>query len=503
MFSLPAHSSRDAVDGLRSPESKTKPPVPIDELDHKSLLGGEFWRKLQPYAQVDESVFLDHSWQARNSITNIDKLRTVLSGLVSSEFLDDAKRGLQQSSMSMRISPYLMSLIDWDNPYADPLRRQFIPVASSLLRDHPKLTMDPLSELVDSPVLGLTHRYADKALFLALDSCPVYCRFCTRSYSVGNDTDTVGKIQLHANIERWNRAFAYIESRPELEDIVVSGGDVYQLKPAQITAIGDRLLDMKHVRRIRFATKGPAAMPQKVLTDLPWRDALTRIVDKGRRLRKEVALHTHFNHPNEITAITEEAMGQLMERGVIVRNQSVLLRGVNDSTATMISLVKRLSYINVRPYYTYVHDLVKGLEDLRTPLDAALRIAKELRGVTAGFNTPTFVVDAPGGGGKRDVHSFEFYDRDTGISVFTAPAVTAGAHHLYFDPLHSLSPEVRHRWDNPKEQEIMINDALSKARVSSPRSSAEKQRRFPPGGSMTLGDVLVRGDHSTDPKLRR
>ena len=112
----------------------------------------------------------------------------------------------------------------------------------------------------------------------------------------------------------------------------------------------------------------------------------------------------------------------------------------------MISLIKRLSYINVRPDYTYLHDLVKGLEDLRTPLDAALRIAKELRGVTAGFNTPTFVVDAPGGGGKRDVHTFEFYDRDTGISVFTSPAVTAGAHHLYFDPLHSLSPEVRQRW---------------------------------------------------------
>jgi lysine 2,3-aminomutase len=503
MFSMPTHSSREAVDDMRSPENKTKPPVPIDELDHKSLISGEFWKKLQPYAHVDESLFLDHSWQARNSITNIEKLQAALSGLVSSEFLDDAKRGLQQSSMSMRISPYLISLIDWDNPYADPLRRQFIPVASSLLRDHPKLTMDPLSELVDSPVLGLTHRYADKALFLALDSCPVYCRFCTRSYSVGNDTRTVDKIQLHVNTERWNRAFSYIESRPELEDIVVSGGDVYQLKPAQITAIGDRLLDMKHVRRIRFATKGPAVMPQKVLTDLPWRDALTRIVDKGRKLRKEVALHTHFNHPNEITAITEEAMGQLMERGVTIRNQSVLLRGVNDSTTTMISLIKRLSYINVHPYYIYLHDLVKGLEDLRTPLDAALRITKELRGVTAGFNTPTFVVDAPGGGGKRDVHTFEFYDRDTGISVFTSPAVTAGAHHLYFDPLHSLSPEVRQRWENPKEQEIMINDALSKARISSLRSRAEKQRRFPPGGPTTPGDVLVRGDHSTDPKLWR
>ena len=171
---------------------------------------------------------------------------------------------------------------------------------------------------------------------------------------------------------------------------------------------------MPNIRRMRFATKGPAVMPQKILTDEAWTDALTRVVEHGRKLHKEVVLHTHFNHPNEITGITEDAMDKLFERGITVRNQSVLQRGVNDRPRLMKLLVKRLGHVNVHPYYVYQHDLVKGVEDLRTTVQTALDIEKYVRGSTAGFNTPTFVVDAPGGGGKRDAHSFEYYDRALG-----------------------------------------------------------------------------------------
>ncbi|RYE88726.1 MAG: KamA family radical SAM protein, partial [Myxococcales bacterium] len=258
--------------------------------------------------------------------------------------------------------------------------------------------------------------------------------------------------------------FAYIATRPELEDIVVSGGDAYNLRPAQITEIGQSLLALDNVRRIRFATKGPAVMPQKILTDEAWREALVAVVDRGRRLHKEVVLHTHFNHPSEITAITEQAMNLLFERGVTVRNQAVLQRGVNDSVEVMQTLIKRLGHINVHPYYVYMHDLVKGVEDLRTTLDTALHIEKHVRGSTAGFNTPTFVVDAPGGGGKRDVHSFEHYDRETGVSVFTSPAVKRGATYLYFDPLHGLSLSSQRRWEDPIERRIMIENAIARAR---------------------------------------
>jgi lysine 2,3-aminomutase len=142
----------------------------------------------------------------------------------------------------------------------------------------------------------------------------------------------------------------------------------------------------------------------------------------------------------------------------------VLIRGVNDSVETMTLLVRRLGYINVHAYYVYVHDMVKGVEDLRTSVDTAIHIEKNVRGSTAGFNTPTFVVDAPGGGGKRDAHSFEYYDRDTGISVYAAPSVKPGQLFMYFDPLHQLSTHQQRRWADPREQQVMIEDALGKAR---------------------------------------
>src|SRR5262249_7768771 len=169
----------------------------------------------------------------------------------------------------------------------------------------------------------------------------------TRSYAIGLDTDEVEKVHLRPNEDRWRRAYEYIASRPELEDIVVSGGDAYQLRAQHIEEIGEALLAIPNVRRMRFATKGPAVMPMKVLTDHAWVDALTRVVDKGRKVRKDVVLHTHFNNAAEVTGITEEAMGRLFERGVLVRNQSVLIRGVNDTPEAMTLLVKRLGYVNV------------------------------------------------------------------------------------------------------------------------------------------------------------
>jgi len=442
-----------------------KAPVDPATLTYKDLLRGPFWQKIPTYRDVTEAQFLDHTWQAKNTITNVAKLLKALEGLVSAAFIADAEEGFRQAPMSVRVSPYLLSLIDWSDPYADPLRIQFVPVASRLLPDHPKLDLDSLHEQEDAPVPGLTHRYPDKALFLPLDTCPVYCRFCTRSYAIGLDTEGVEKVNFRANEERWKRAYEYIASRPELEDIVISGGDAYQLRAQQITEIGDALLAMPNVRRLRFATKGPAVMPMKILTDEPWTNALTGVVERGRKLHKEVVLHTHFNHPREITAITEDAMNKLMERGITVRNQSVLQRRVNDSPEVMTLLVKRLGHVNVHPYYVYVHDLVKGVEDLRTTLDTALYIEKYVRGSTAGFNTPTFVVDAPGGGGKRSAHSYEFYDRDTGVSVYTAPSVKPGQHFVYFDPLDQLSETMRRRWMDPVEQEAMVQDAVSKARA--------------------------------------
>jgi len=444
-------------------EHRIKPPAGPDAFEHRNLRQGEFWRTIPKYRNVDEATFLDHIWQGQNSVKSPEELLETVKDLVEPSFIDDAREGFRRAPMAVRVSPYMIASIDWTKPYTDPIRTQFIPLASKLRRDHPRLTLDSLHELEDSPVPGLTHRYVDKALFLPLNVCPVYCRFCTRSYAIGSDTDVVEKVSLAKTPKQWHDAFDYIASRPELEDIVISGGDAYQLAPKSITAIGEALLAIPHVRRLRFATKGPAVMPMKILSDGAWVDALTGVVDRGRKLGKEVVIHTHFNSPNEISWITEKAMRVLFERGVTVRNQSVLIRGVNDDAATMTLLVKRLSWINVHPYYVYMHDLVKGVEDLRTSVQTSIDIEKAVRGATAGYNTPLFICDAPGGGGKRDIHSFDYYDRENGIAVYSAPSVKPGQHFLYFDPVEGLSPAAQLRWQHPEMQELMIADALEKA----------------------------------------
>ena len=436
---------------------------PLAGLEHRDLRDDDFWRAIPGVAHVGAAEFHTHTFQARHSVTNVQQLRETLGHLVPDSFFQDLADGLQRAPMALRISPYLLGLIDWTDPVDDPIRAQFMPLASRQQPDHPCVRLDSLAEQADSPVPGLTHRYPDKALFLPLNSCPVYCRFCTRSYTIGGDTNIVGKLKLTPGLARWEKAFAYIASRPELEDIVFSGGDAYNLKAEHIRLIGERLLAMPNIRRIRYATKGLAVLPQKILTDHPWVEALTSVVALGRRLHKDVVVHTHFNHPREITAVTRRATNRLAESGVFIRCQTVLQRGVNDSAETMRLLVRRLAYVNIHPYYVYFHDMVPGVEDLRTSLGSGLDIEKHVRGSTAGFNTPSFVVDTMGGGGKRDAHSFEYYDRENGVAVFTSPAVKPGVKFLYFDPLLTLSKTARERWSLASERTQIIESALSRA----------------------------------------
>ena len=425
----------------------------------------EFWRSIPIWENIDYQTFIDHKWQEKNVITNHKKLLKTIQDLVSDEFLEDAKAGFKKAPMTTRITPYLLSLMNWKDPVNCPIRRQFLTLASHLQPDHPMLRFDSLGEQADSPVKGLTHRYEDKVLFLALDTCPVYCRYCTRAYAVGGDTDTAEKISIKATKDRWNDMFKYLKENKQIQDVVISGGDSYRLKASQVKEIGEELLKIDHIRRFRFATKGLAIMPMKILTDTAWTDAVCRVTSKARKQHKEVCIHTHFNHTNEITSITQEAMNVLFSRGVKVRNQSVFQNHVNDSADSMIPLVKKLSYINIQPYYVYVHDLTAGTEDMRTSLQTALDVEKSVRGVTAGFNTPTFVVDAPGGGGKRCAHSYEWYDKENGVSVWTAPSVKPGAKFLYFDPLHTLSDRAKKDWQDEDIYKDIIANALSRCDI--------------------------------------
>jgi len=403
----------------------------------------------------------DWAWQLKHAVTSLEGLERAL--MLTDEEREGARRALE-GGFPMRVTPYYLGLASKTDP-ACPIRRQAVPHAREAERVPGDLE-DPLGEVAHEVAPHLVQRYPDRCLLLATDRCAVYCRFCTRSYAVGVDTEEVEKVSLKANEARWKQAFEYIKSRPELEDIVISGGDAYQLRAQQLEEIGNALLDMPNVRRMRFASKGPAVMPMKLITDDAWADALTRIVERGRKLHKEVVLHTHFNHPKEITEITKRAMDKLMERGITVRDQTVLQRGVNDTPETMSLLVKRLGHVNVHPYYVYLHDLVHGVEDLRTSLDTALFIEKHVRGSTAGFNTPVFVVDAPGGGGKIPVQPQYLlrYDEEKGRAVLRN---FQDKIYEYLEPGY-LRDEIRPPAPRPQESEKPAAEPAPAAEVKPP-----------------------------------
>lgn len=269
------------------------------------------------------------------------------------------------------------------------------------------------------------------------------------------------KNSLKPTKRRWDEVFNYIENTPQLNDIVISGGDSYYLSPEQLYDIGERLLAIPHIKRFRYATKGLAVCPSRILDpNDAWSSALIGISNMGKQMGKAVAVHTHFNHPNETSWVTRRAAQRLFENGVTMRNQTVLLRGVNDNISVMKKLINSLADMNIQPvkvftfvirsylltghftnqYYVYQGDMVRGVEDLRTPLSTILDLEMQIRGTIGGFLTPQFIVDLPGGGGKRLATSYQTYDTNTGISTFLAPAVTGDREKVfeYHDPLWSL-----------------------------------------------------------------
>jgi lysine 2,3-aminomutase len=407
------------------------------------------------WARVPRDQFEHHVWQDRNAVTRLSQLESVLKDIVAPGVYREIEAGLRMVGMSIRLNPYVMSLVDWSQCETDAVRRQFLPMRSELERDHPCLQFDSLEERHHSPVPGLVHRYPDKILFLVTSACPVYCQYCTRSYAVGLDTELVQKDHV-ASVHNWTAALDYIRARPAVEDVVISGGDIARLKPAHIRSLGNALLDIEHVRRMRFATKVLSVQPMKILSDPEWLGAVIDVVKRGREMFKDVCLHTHFNHPNEITPLVKQAMRRLHVEGVFVRNQAVLLRGVNDNAETLKALIKALGRVNIHPYYVYLCDMVKGTEHFRVPLKTAQRLEKEVRGTTAGFNTPLFIVDTPGG--KRDVHSAERHDGRYGISAFVSPAVARGRTFYYFDPIRSLGDKGRAAWTQDDSREAILRE---------------------------------------------
>lgn len=316
----------------------------------------------------------------KNRIETLDQLKKYIK--LTPEEEDGIRESLK--TLRMAITPYYLSLIDPDNPDC-PIRKQAIPSIQELHRAEADLD-DPLHEDSDSPVPGLTHRYPDRVLFLITDMCSMYCRHCTRRRFAGQN-------DAASPVDRIDKCIEYIAKTPEVRDVVLSGGDALLVSDERLEYIIKKLREIPHVEIIRIGSRTPVVLPQRITPEL------VQMLQKYH----PIWLNTHFNHPDEITPESTEACTRLANAGVPLGNQSVLLAGVNDCPNIMKRLVRALVKIRVRPYYIYQCDLSTGIEHFRTPVSKGIEIIENLRGHTSGFAVPTFVVDAPGGGGKTPV----------------------------------------------------------------------------------------------------
>lgn len=332
------------------------------------------------FPNVSDADWNDWHWQVRNRIETLEQLKKYIALTAQEE------NGIKESlkTLRMAITPYYLSLIDTENPHC-PVRQQAIPVATETHNTAADM-LDPLHEDEDSPAPGLTHRYPDRVLFLVTDMCSMYCRHCTRRRFAGQQDASYHSDNIEKCIE-------YIAATPQVRDVLLSGGDALMISDERLEYIIKRLRQIPHVEIIRIGSRTPVVCPQRITDDL---------VNMLKKYHP-IWLNTHFNHSQEITPESRAACERMANAGIPLGNQSVLLRGVNDNVKIMKDLVHDLVKIRVRPYYIYQCDLSMGLEHFRTPVSKGIEIIENLRGHTSGYCVPTFVVDAPGGGGKIPV----------------------------------------------------------------------------------------------------
>lgn len=332
------------------------------------------------FKDVREKQWNDWQWQLGNAIRDIGALEKIIN-------IDNEERAhLEQclKKFHMSITPYYAALMDAQDKNC-PVRLQSVPRLMELTDDSSDLD-DPLHEDIDSPVPGLIHRYPDRVLLLITNICSMYCRHCTRRRLVGFEDQ-------HLDQENLDKSIEYISSNRMVRDVIISGGDPLVLSDDMLEYVLKKLRSIEHVEIIRIGTRAPVVMPQRIT------DSLLKMIKKYHPMY----VNTHFNHPKEITHEAMIACARMADAGITVGNQSVLLRGINDCPSVMKKLVHELLMIRVRPYYIYQCDLSRGISHFRTSIAKGIEIIENLRGHTTGFAVPTFLVDAPGGGGKIPV----------------------------------------------------------------------------------------------------
>ncbi|MBI2413820.1 MAG: KamA family radical SAM protein [Deltaproteobacteria bacterium] len=322
----------------------------------------------------------DWKWQLKNRITSLDVIRDLIP-LTRRE-----EEGIKRATgrLAMAITPYFFSLIDRNDPRC-PIRKQAIPRLEEFSVSSCEM-IDPCGEDSHSPVPGLVHRYPDRALLIVTDSCAMYCRYCTRKRMVGEEHPPMPT-------DRFEDAYKYIKSKKSIRDVLISGGDPLMMKTEVLESYISKLRSIPHLEIIRIGTRVPVTLPMRV------NEELVSMLKKYHPLY----LSIHFSHPREITPEVVKSCGMLADAGIPLGSQTVLLKGVNDKPAVMKKLMHELMKVRVRPYYVYQCDMAMGTSHFRTPVSVGINIIEELRGHTTGYAVPTFVVDAPGGGGKIPV----------------------------------------------------------------------------------------------------
>ncbi len=384
-----------------------------------------FWQ------DVPAEKWTDWRWQMSHRLNSLDELAQVVN-------LTDSERQALQTNNLFRvdITPYFASLMDPDDIHC-PVRKQIIPTSREIV-PFEAMMEDSLAEDKHSPVPGLVHRYPDRVLMLITTQCASYCRYCTRSRIVGDPGETFSRQEFDAQI-------AYIEQTPQIRDVLLSGGDPLVLAPKQLDMILGRLRAIPHIEIIRIGSRVPVFLPQRVT------DEFCEMLAKYHPLWMNI----HVNHPKEITPELAAACDRLSRAGVPLGNQSVLLAGVNDSVHIQRQLVHELVKIRVRPYYLYQCDLVKGAGHFRTSVSKGIEIIEGLRGHTSGYAVPTYVVDAPGGGGKIPVMPNYIISQAPGKVVLRnfEGFITTYAEPLDYDPheVELQQYEVRRRLEPGQE----------------------------------------------------
>ncbi|MGE5615085.1 MAG: lysine 2,3-aminomutase [Bacillota bacterium] len=339
------------------------------------------YKYIKLWENIGPEQWNDWRWQVKNRITSAEQLGEIID--IKNSEIKEIKKCLEHFRMA--ITPYYAMLIDPSDPCC-PVRKQAIPSIEELTVNECDMD-DPLSEERDSPVKGIVHRYPDRVLFLVTRKCSMYCRHCTRRRVVGCEDYSISSREIDVAIE-------YIRQNKKIRDVLISGGDPFVMSDNWLENIIRKLREIPHVEVVRIGTRTPVVLPMRITDELL----------KMLRKYQPIWINTHFNHPREITAESSQACEKIIDAGIPLGNQSVLLRGVNDNAEILKELFTKLVKIRVRPYYLYQCDIVKGIGHFRTTVSQGIEIMSRVRGYISGYAVPTFVIDAPGGGGKVPVN---------------------------------------------------------------------------------------------------